>query len=45
MSTFLDSSNKVIRKIDCLDKKVEKSFTEMLLQIIEINQQEEFMKD
>ena len=45
LSTFLDQSQKVIRKIDKLDKAIEDSFTSLILSLIELSQEEQFLKD
>lgn len=45
LTTFLDNSQKIIRKIDTIDKRVEKSFEKMILKLSEIYQNEEFLKE
>ena len=45
LSTFLDQSQKVIRKIDKLDKAIENGFTKLVLNLIELSQEEQFLKD
>ena len=40
LNTFLEGSQKVIRKIDTIDKRVEKAFENMILSLDEIQTQE-----
>ena len=45
LTTFLENSQKVVRKIDTLDKRVEKQFESLVLELAVIHAGEEFLKE
>eukprot|EP00356_Strombidium_inclinatum_P009646 CAMPEP_0170508154 /NCGR_PEP_ID=MMETSP0208-20121228/61450_1 /TAXON_ID=197538 /ORGANISM="Strombidium inclinatum, Strain S3" /LENGTH=80 /DNA_ID=CAMNT_0010790893 /DNA_START=290 /DNA_END=529 /DNA_ORIENTATION=- len=45
LKTYMDSTNKVIRKIDTVNKKVESKFCSLIAALIDIEKKDQFLKD
>jgi len=45
LKTYEDQTQKVIRKIDKVERRVEEGFCELVVSLIEIEKREQFLKD